>query len=453
MTDSPKKPARARRLTILVGTTVGILLLAELVVRVMSPDLRSFDEDLFGDRNSRTLFVKDEQLHWKLRPNTEVRFKNGLVRTNDRGFRVAPNWTPQDDSSAWRILCLGGSTMFGLGLNNNSTFAAGLAAVLNQQFAGERRFVTYNAGVPGYSSRQVLDVARRLIPELDPHAVIVCVGNNDKWPVAKTDAELAATRPARSFFDEIVDSSDLLTWISEFGEDGPVQSFMQQSLPAVPRIRDLELRTNLQGIFDLAESQDTFPILIAPPVNLEFPPVLQNLIGASRWRDLPVEINKLIAASEPKKALDLVEEKLAEDETNPFLLWHKGTLVSEHFDEEQGRVLLEAALQTHPFPSRTRSTDRRVMTSVARANPPASFLNPNSLFRKDRSRLEVRQLFLDQCNPTPAGHRMIGEWLAADITQHVEFIDKMKAPTPKPATPKPAAPIPSVPQPKKPPGK
>ena len=426
LTESPKKPTRTKKVATLAGILVGVFVVAELLVRVIAPELRSFDQNLFDIPNYRSLFVKDDQLHWKLRPNTEVRVRNVTIRTDDRGFRVDPGWIPEDASNAWRILYLGGSTVFGLGLENSRTFAFGVGAVLQQQFGVERQFVSYNAGVPGYSSRQVLEAAKTLIPELDPHAVIICVGNNDKWPVLQTDAELAANPPEHSLIDQIIDSSDVLTWIAELGGNGHDEHFIQQSLPAVPRIRDQELRANLQSICDLAKAQDSFPILIGPPVNLDANPIRTEFLDVGKWRDLPMEINRLIEAEGFEKALELVEEKLREDADNSYLLWHKGTLVAEYVDEEQGRQILERSLQAHPFPNRSRRTDRAVMLSVAKSNPPASYLNPNSLFRQGRGRMEVRQLFLDRALPAAAGHRLLGEWLAADITQHVNFIKKMK---------------------------
>src|SRR5262245_17384769 len=100
-TTAPVAPARGknstgrssrRKLWFRLGTVGLVLVLVwgipELIVRWANPRLEVYRAIMFAnDPNSPELFMKDRQLHWKLRPNVSTRFCQASVRTSHHGFR------------------------------------------------------------------------------------------------------------------------------------------------------------------------------------------------------------------------------------------------------------------------------------------------------------------------------------------------------------------------------
>ena len=83
----------------------------------------------------------DSELAVKLQPNSSMRFKLGdnpvtEIQVGEDGFRGEKR-TPRYD-----ILIVGDSQVFGLGVNDDETLAAGLAEETGQQ--------VFNGGVPTY---------------------------------------------------------------------------------------------------------------------------------------------------------------------------------------------------------------------------------------------------------------------------------------------------------------
>ena len=89
---------------------VGSVLLDAVLSRVSATDR----DELY--------FMIDPKLHWKLRPNTEVKFLDTLVTTNEYGFRSEPVDDPEGG-----ILFLGDSTPFGWKVQQSECFPSQIA--------------------------------------------------------------------------------------------------------------------------------------------------------------------------------------------------------------------------------------------------------------------------------------------------------------------------------------
>jgi len=116
---------------------------------------------------------------------SEVEF---LVSTNSNGLR-SPE--ASRDGGRYRILVLGDSCTFGLGVGNDETYPARLERLLNDRVPGERRFEVFNAGVPGYAAWQGARYLAARGMKLEPNLVIACFGNNDIVP----DEDPTSTNP------------------------------------------------------------------------------------------------------------------------------------------------------------------------------------------------------------------------------------------------------------------
>ena len=174
----------------------------ELVFRVTG-----LDEPLLRTRplpgENGGLLRLDPQLFWSVTPDLIRRSRGALVRTNSLGRRNAEP-TPRAVNEL-RILSLGESTTFGVGVGNDETYTALLGPLLEAELAGTR-VTTQNAGVPAWSSFQSLNYLELRGLALDPDVLLFYHEANDYLPsslrdssnneigVIQTDAELYASK-------------------------------------------------------------------------------------------------------------------------------------------------------------------------------------------------------------------------------------------------------------------
>lgn len=111
------------------------------------------------------------------------------LRHDHLGLRDARELTP--DPEAIRIVFLGGSTTYTVGIRDNrAIFTARLEERLNRELAanlGGRRFEVVNAGLPGATSAENLIRLELLVAEIEPALVVVQHGLNDGWARAAGD--------------------------------------------------------------------------------------------------------------------------------------------------------------------------------------------------------------------------------------------------------------------------
>ena len=125
---------------------------AELAVRLSGLDAASLETAPLPEE-AAGLFRPDDELFWSLRPNLDLSYRGGPVTTNSQGLR-APEIAPRQPGE-FRILSLGESTTFGVGVANHETYTDRLAALLRDRYPS-RVFTAFNAGVSAYSSFQSL---------------------------------------------------------------------------------------------------------------------------------------------------------------------------------------------------------------------------------------------------------------------------------------------------------
>lgn len=144
------------------------LLLAEAALRLLDVGATDRGSPWFaGGNHPRFLFQPDAESGYTLRPGfkgREIAPGNEFdvpAAVNARGLRDHPHAAPPTPA----VLAVGDSMTFGEGVPVDRTYSA----VLERQ-TGVR---VYNAGVPGYSSRQMLARLRQLIPTVRPALVVM----------------------------------------------------------------------------------------------------------------------------------------------------------------------------------------------------------------------------------------------------------------------------------------
>ena len=175
-------------------------------------------EETFG------IVEPDPELFWRLKPNVVLEYagEKGGCRTNALGLRSGPIGAKQPGE--FRILALGESTTFGVGVPDRLAYPQRLEALLHESGACTGCRVI-NAGVSAWSSFQ----SRRFLETeglaLQPDLVLVYHEINDYMPASfrnagqseaamlRSDAQLhASTRD--SLGRRVLSSSAVLRWLA-----------------------------------------------------------------------------------------------------------------------------------------------------------------------------------------------------------------------------------------------
>jgi hypothetical protein len=150
-----------------------VALLAGLVVAVVAGEAAcAWRDDLaFPHLN---VYEPDADLGVRLRPHATTRVAFGGnpatdVRTNDRGLRGA-DWGPPVPGE---VIVVGDSQVFGLGVQEDETASAVLATRLGVPVR--------NAGVPTYGPQEYVALAKALIAERRPAAVVLVLNQANDW--------------------------------------------------------------------------------------------------------------------------------------------------------------------------------------------------------------------------------------------------------------------------------
>lgn len=163
----------------LAGLVVG-LTVAECAFRVRD----------HGGFPKLDVYVEDKALGVRLQPGASQRFvypDNPIthVRINRQGYRGADFPAPGPDD----VLVVGDSQVFGLGVEEHQTFAAGLERAL-----GGGRHVL-NGGVPTYGPGEYAAVARELIASRHPKTLVFTINLvNDLFEASRPNAQRHVVR-------------------------------------------------------------------------------------------------------------------------------------------------------------------------------------------------------------------------------------------------------------------
>lgn len=161
-----------RQIVLGVGTVAITLVISEVAVRVLFPNLIS---DPPRHLPSRTL-------HHIAPPNAHVVYGSYdgepvVYRTNDDGFRTTLSRSAFLEADE-RIAVLGDSFVFGLGVNESDTLAYQLQAELTQGDT-EREYAVLNAGFPSYSPFLAGLLFNERVREYNPTLVFLVLDATD----------------------------------------------------------------------------------------------------------------------------------------------------------------------------------------------------------------------------------------------------------------------------------
>lgn len=198
-----------RRLARAAAWTLGGLLLAEAGLQLARPALldavrqRTFlveprhadwptlQPANFDPRTRLPLLVHDAQALWAQAPGRSgAYFLTPHVRTDALGLR-GPALPPRAGADEVRLLFLGDSVTFGMRVEEHERFSDRLVEALGVACPGTR-FTAVNAGVVGYAAAQIVARLPGLLDATRPDAVVFSSGLNDCQLRPASDALLLA---------------------------------------------------------------------------------------------------------------------------------------------------------------------------------------------------------------------------------------------------------------------
>lgn len=122
--------------------------------------------------------VERDGVRFRLRPNARVTIGGVECCNNELGLRGAAG-CEEKAPGTFRVLCIGDSTTFGLGVPEPATWVRRVESDLNKTAPQGSRIEFVNAGVPAYNTRDELALYRALADRLRPDLVLLGFYGND----------------------------------------------------------------------------------------------------------------------------------------------------------------------------------------------------------------------------------------------------------------------------------
>jgi len=176
-----------RRLFLAFFTLLALFGMFEVAAQI----LRRQAPDWFSVHRPITIkvdlpFVADEQLMWRL--TSGVYYLNAVTYLiNSQGWR-GPEIEPRKGPDGYRLMTLGGSVVYGMGVAEQAAFPYLAGTRLAER--RRRRVEVINGATPGYSSTQIRAVFENHVEDYRPDAVILSALDDDLTPVRWSDQEL-----------------------------------------------------------------------------------------------------------------------------------------------------------------------------------------------------------------------------------------------------------------------
>lgn len=236
--------------------TVFVITVGELLLHLAFP---TFDYVVVMGKRKEVMKIWSDPSVWR-RVEDERRIvlvPNPSNGVNTQGYRghVIPE---KKDPSVLRILCLGDSTTYGVGVRSNETYSSQLETILKEHNC---KAEVINGGVPSYTSKQGLAALKWQWEDYRPDLIITYFGNNDVSRVmSRPDKDLDATPHTLPFVRALLARSRVYLCMQA------LYLHMMDESQWVSRVSADDYKENLIMIGDLAKSIEARIVHLRPVV-------------------------------------------------------------------------------------------------------------------------------------------------------------------------------------------
>lgn len=249
MSRAARRVGLAGKLLLALASMVGTALALEGGARWLN-----LDTGFFLVPGGANCLQRSRTLSVEFRPHCIGELKDTHFGTNALGYRG----TELRDDGSVRILAVGDSCTWGWRVGEDETYPAVLQQRLDQRY-GVGRFQVLNAGVPGYTSYQVLNALREKGLPLRPAIVLIAAGFNDLFRTGDVEQQIASERrlfPLLRVDDVLLDNSRFYRWARwRMGGSG-------QAVGAV-RVTPAGYARNVRDAVDAARSHGAHAMLVS----------------------------------------------------------------------------------------------------------------------------------------------------------------------------------------------
>lgn len=198
-----------------------------------------------------------------------------LISVNALGFRGKEIAKPTSNQTR-RILLLGDSCTFGLGLQSEETFATISENLLNADARADLHYEVINAGVSGYTSYQGLQMLKHRGLDLKPNFVVIYFGWNDHWfsdygvpdhiniPKMKPFVEQRVQNKKNNVLRNLRLYQKLTDFLLRLQDSSKHKAKQTRPAQEVYRVPLPQFEENLREMIALSRQQGAEPILVTP---------------------------------------------------------------------------------------------------------------------------------------------------------------------------------------------
>ena len=399
-------------------------------------------------------FVQGADGHLTIRPdwiNTDNPPR--VLRGARPGRRyLAPGFRPcrirmEKPSGTVRIVTLGGSTTFGMFVEDEATFSAALKQQL-EKVVGSQKVEMLNLGCPGWASDRVASLLNTVI-ELAPDLIIVYVGHNEMLEGHRESPHFGSGNRFRAL---LLTSSTIIGWVNhavislrptdeyQFAREeasaindgfaliyNPIAVLdSKRRLPSQTYVNEAvsKFRANIQTMIARARQAEV-PLLFCMPVtNLLSPPGMsahpEGFVADTEFEELLGRIVQAIQHGRFDQAMADLE--CAAEMSLRYALVHywRGLILMDRGDWDAALIEFQHACDFDARPWRMTSPLESALVDAVEASG-GRLVDPRPTFYEEIRSPGDQAAFVDHCHPSPFGHQLIAGALLPEVLDLLGF--------------------------------
>jgi len=405
--------------------------LAELVLVIAGVGRPEEYEDPFvGFSEIRPLFVSSDD------------GQQYEIAESRRAYFALDSFAARKSEDAFRIFCLGGSTVQGRPYSRQTSFTTWLQLALQTAEPG-RTWEVINCGGVSYASYRLLPILKECL-EYEPDLFVICTGHNEfledrTYPTLKQASpfwkgaheQLARLRTYNVLREaaQPVDGTTEGEGRAELKSEVDALLDYEEGLKAYERddvwkagiVEHFE--QNLRGMIATLRRADIPAILVLPPSNLSDSPPFksQHRSGLSEsdradWDQLVAQAKEYVR-SDPDRAIELMLAAAQIDDQYALLHFQLGKCYEATERFGSARKHHELARELDVCPLRAVAAIEKATRAVA-ADKGVPLVDAHELLEsRCPSGILGERFLVDHVHPSIEGHQLIAETLLEDMVQ------------------------------------